>query len=138
MREGFTLINEITIPSSFEAMHDVESLIDTVCSKMEVNESFGNILIAVTEAVNNAILHGNKSQSSKQVKLKSAKNEDTFCFIIEDEGNGFDFNSLPDPTAPENIEKENGRGIFLMRNLSDDVEFENNGSRVIIYFSKEL
>lgn len=138
MREGFTLINEITIPSSFDAMHDVESMIDTVCSKMEVNESFGNILIAVTEAVNNAILHGNKSQSTKQVKLKSADNQDSFCFIIEDEGNGFDFNSLPDPTAPENLEKENGRGIFLMRNLSDEVEFENNGSRVTIYFSKQL
>ncbi|MEZ4889450.1 MAG: ATP-binding protein [Crocinitomicaceae bacterium] len=138
MREGFTLINEITIPSSFDAMHDVELMIDTVCSKMEVNESFGNILIAVTEAVNNAILHGNKSQSTKQVKLKSADNQDSFCFIIEDEGNGFDFNSLPDPTAPENIEKENGRGIFLMRNLSDEVEFENNGSRVTIYFSKQL
>ncbi|MCO5259793.1 MAG: ATP-binding protein [Crocinitomicaceae bacterium] len=136
MREGFTVIDELAIPSTFDSIHEVESLIDTVCTKMDVSESFGNILIAVTEAVNNAIIHGNKNNLSKQVYIKSADNNDSFCFVVEDEGNGFDFNSLPDPTAPENLEKENGRGIFLMRNLSDEVEFSNNGSSVSIFFSK--
>ena len=136
MKEGFTIIEELAIPSSFDAVPKVESLIDSVCSKVGVGESFGNVLIAVTEAVNNAILHGNKNVSNACVYIKSASNDNSFLFSIEDEGNGFDFLTLPDPTAPENIEKENGRGIFLMKNLADEVEFENNGRRVLIYFSK--
>ena len=59
-----------------------------------------------------------------------------FCFNIIDQGKGFDFMNLPDPTAPENLLKENGRGIFLMKNLADEVIFENNGKNVFIYFSK--
>lgn len=136
MKEGFTIIEELAIPSSFDAVPKVESLIDSVCSKVGVGENFGNVLIAVTEAVNNAILHGNKNVSNASVYIKSASNDISFLFSIEDEGNGFDFLTLPDPTAPENIEKENGRGIFLMKNLADEVEFENNGRRMLIYFSK--
>lgn len=136
MKEGFTIIEELSIPSSFDFMPRVESLIDTVCFRMGVGESFGNVLIAVTEAVNNAIMHGNKNNGNAQVFIKSAEGDQSFCFSIEDEGIGFDFTALPDPTAPENIEKENGRGIFLMKNLADEVEFENNGKRVTIYFTK--
>ncbi len=136
MKEGFTIIEELSIPSSFDFMPRVESLIDTVCFRMGVGESFGNVLIAVTEAVNNAIMHGNKNNGNAQVFIKSAEGDQSFCFSIEDEGIGFDFTTLPDPTAPENIEKENGRGIFLMKNLADEVEFENNGRRVTIYFTK--
>ena len=62
------------------------------------------------------------------------KVDKNLVFAIEDEGSGFEFNNLPDPTAPENIEKPDGRGIFLMRNLSDEVEFESNGSKVCITF----
>lgn len=136
MKEGFTVIEELSIPSNFESMPKVETLIDSVCFKMGVGESFGNVLIAVTEAVNNAILHGNKNKQDANVLIRSAEDSTSFCFSVEDEGNGFDFTTLPDPTAPENIEKENGRGIFLMKNLADDVEFENNGKKVNIYFSK--
>lgn len=136
MKEGFTVIEELSIPSNFESMPKVETLIDTVCFKMGVGESFGNVLIAVTEAVNNAILHGNKNTANAQVFIKSGENPGSFCFSVEDEGIGFDYTTLPDPTAPENLEKENGRGIFLMKNLADEVEFENNGKRVIIYFNK--
>jgi serine/threonine-protein kinase RsbW len=136
MKEGFIVIEELSIPSNFDAMPKVETLIDSVCFKMGVGESFGNVLIAVTEAVNNAILHGNKNSNNAQVFIKTAEDASAFCFSVEDEGIGFDFSSLPDPTAPENLEKENGRGIFLMKNLADEVEFENNGKRVVIYFSK--
>lgn len=136
MKEGFIVIEELSIPSNFESLPKVESLIDTVCMQMGVGESFGNVLIAVTEAVNNAILHGNKNNANASVFIKTGSTNEAFCFSIEDEGMGFDFNTLPDPTAPENIEKENGRGIFLMKNLADEVEFDNNGKRVIIYFNK--
>lgn len=137
MREGFTIVDKISIPSDFAAVRKVEALIDKVCGDLGVQEDFyGNVLIAVTEAVNNAIQHGNSFSQSLEVNVAVGDKKDEFCFTVKDHGRGFDFENLPDPTAPENIEKENGRGIFLMRNLADDVEFEDSGRSVNIYFSK--
>lgn len=138
MKEGFVQIESLSIPSEFEAVQRVESLIDTVCERLEVNEdSYGNVLIAVTEAVNNAIIHGNKLNKALNVDLFVGDKETDFCFSVKDQGDGFNFNNLPDPTAPENINKEDGRGIFLMRSLAEEVEFDNNGRDVNIYFSKK-
>jgi len=121
MKEGYVEVESIAIPSDFGSLTKVEGLVDKICSDLDVNEDYyGNVLIAVTEAVNNAILHGNKD----------------FCFSVKDQGEGFDFNNLPDPTAPENIEKENGRGIYLMKSLAEAVEFDDHGRIVRVYFSK--
>ena len=129
-------MHSIEIESQLENLSAVESLIDKVCEDLNVNEdSYGNILIAVTEAVNNAIVHGNNSESSKKVRVDVVKENDAVVFVVADEGDGFDFTNLPDPTAPENIEKPDGRGIFLMKNLSDDVAFDLNGSKVNITFA---
>ena len=138
MKEGFIQIESLSIPSEFEAVQRVESLIDTVCERLDVNEdSYGNVLIAVTEEVNNAIIHGNKLNKSLNVDLFVGDKETDFCFSVKDHGDGFNFNNLPDPTAPENINKEDGRGIFLMRSLAEEVEFDNEGRDVNIYFSKK-
>ena len=138
MKEGFVQIESLSIPSEFEAVQRVELLIDTVCERLEVNEdSYGNVLIAVTEAVNNAIIHGNKLNKALNVDLFVGDKETDFCFSVKDQGDGFNFNNLPDPTAPENINKEDGRGIFLMRSLAEEVEFDNDGRDVNIYFSKK-
>lgn len=137
MKEGFVLVDTLSIPSDFGSISMVEALIDDVCAKLEVNEDYyGNVLIAVTEAVNNAIQHGNGVGSELLVDLAVGDKETDFCFSVKDYGDGFDYDNLPDPTAPENIEKENGRGIFLMKSLSDDVVFGENGSNVSIYFTK--
>lgn len=137
MKEGFNIIEEITLPADFQSLVDVENLVEKVCQTIDVQEdAFGNVLIAVTEAVNNAICHGNAQNSSLSIDVAVGDATDSFCFKIKDQGKGFDYNNLPDPTAPENILKENGRGIFLMRNLSDEVTFNEAGNEVIIYFSK--
>jgi len=137
MKEGFTIVDTISIPSEFEAVSKVESLIDKVCNDLGVQEDYyGNVLIAVIEAVNNAIQHGNLFNSELVVNVSVGDKNEEFCFSIIDQGKGFDFANLPDPTAPDNIEKENGRGIFLMKHLADDVEFDDNGRLVNIYFSK--
>jgi serine/threonine-protein kinase RsbW len=129
-------MHSIEIASSLNNINEVESLIDKVCEDLSLNEDFyGNILIAVTEAVNNAIVHGNKLEESKKVKVDVVKEDAAVIFSVLDQGSGFDFNNLPDPTAPENIEKPDGRGIFLMKNLSDEVEFDLNGSKVNITFA---
>ncbi len=131
-------MHTITIGSKFEEMTEVESLIDKVCAELNWgDENYGNVLIAVTEAVNNAIIHGNQKQGERKVKVEAKREQNAIIFSVTDEGKGFDFGSIPDPTAPENIEKPDGRGIFLMKSLSDGVEFENGGSKVNIAFSAQ-
>ena len=126
----------IEIASKLDSIAEVESLIDNVCEELKLNEDhYGNILIAVTEAVNNAIIHGNKYSLEETVKVDVVKSDAHVLFTVSDKGEGFDYNNLPDPTAPENLEKPDGRGIFLMKNLSDEVVFESNGSKVNITFA---
>ena len=91
-------------------------------------------MIDVTEAVNNAIRHGNGNDKSKNVSLSLKLEENQIIFIVSDEGTGFDYNNLPDPTAPENLEKPGGRGIFLMKHLCDEVSFEDDGKIVQLNF----
>mgnify|MGYP000577583631 CR=1 FL=1 len=138
MKEGFNIIEEITLPADFQSLVDVENLVEKVCQTVGVQEdAFGNVLIAVTEAVNNAIQHGNKMNKNLNVDLFVGDKETDFCFSVKDAGQGFDFENLADPTAPENIEKEDGRGIFLMKSLAEEVAFFDNGSNVQIYFTKK-
>jgi serine/threonine-protein kinase RsbW len=125
----------IEIPSISENIRMIESFIDNAKEKFHLNEDiYGNIMIAVTEAVNNAIRHGNKGDSYKNVFLALTLEEGMIKFRIEDEGPGFDFHNLPDPTAPENLEKPGGRGIFLMKHLADEVDFSQNGKVVELSF----
>lgn len=135
METSYKEIESISFPSDLKNLRIVESLIDDVCQNYHIHEDhYGNILIAVTEAVNNAIQHGNLEDLTKPVGLSIHQNELEIKFIVSDSGAGFAFNNLPDPTAPENIEKESGRGIFLMKSLADEVSFENNGAKVVLTF----
>jgi serine/threonine-protein kinase RsbW len=137
MKEGFVVIDRLSIPSDFGEVGHVEILVDKVCNSLSVNEEcYGNVLIALTEAVNNAIQHGNKLRTNLMVNVSVGDNANSFCFTVQDEGVGFNYDELPDPTAPENLLKESGRGVFLMKNLADEVVFENGGSSVTIYFNK--
>lgn len=128
-------MQNIDFPSEADNIHLVEKLIDNVCEELKIHEdNYGNILIALTEAVNNAIHHGNKLDPSKKTSIRCDQDEKHLRFRVEDQGAGFDFDNLPDPTDPENIEKPNGRGIFLMKNLADEVSFEENGRIVELVF----
>lgn len=126
----------LQFPSVMENINRVEKLIDDLVAEFNIKEDYyGELLIAMTEAVNNAIVHGNKLDASKNVSIQVEQVDDSnLRFTIEDEGPGFDYNNLPDPTAPENIEKPHGRGVFLMRQLSDECSFEDNGRVVILSF----
>jgi serine/threonine-protein kinase RsbW len=126
---------KIEIPSLVENIRMIESFIDNAKEEFQLDDGlYGNIMIAVTESVNNAIRHGNKMDPNKNVRLKLIMNESNINFTIEDEGSGFDYNNLPDPTAPENIEKPGGRGIFLMKHLADEVNFQEEGRIVELSF----
>lgn len=125
----------IEIPSIPENIRMIESFIDNAKDRFKLNDDiYGNIMIAVTEAVNNAIRHGNKCDSDKNVKLNLAFQESMLKFTVKDQGDGFDYSHLPDPTAPENLENPGGRGIFLIKRLSDEVDFSNNGRTIELSF----
>ena len=125
----------LELPSNSDSLSVVEKMIDEVKNKYNVNEDlYGNMLVAITEAVTNAIYHGNKSDPAKKVNVSVANVNHSIVFTIADEGSGFDYYNLPDPTAPEILEKECGRGIFLMKHLSDQLIFSENGRVVEMYF----
>ena len=129
------VMQKIKIPSKSENIYLVEKLVDDVCAEVGVHEEkYGNILIALTEAVNNAIHHGNDLDPNKDAVIQCNQDEEKLTFVIKDEGPGFDFNNLPDPTDPKNIEKPDGRGVYLMKHLSDELTFEENGSTVELMF----
>ena len=126
----------IKIPSLTENVSVVESFIDNLKDKISLSDNiYGNILISVTEAVNNAIVHGNKENKEKKVELYLKQNKKSISFIIKDEGLVFDESKIPDPTNPKNLNNIKGRGVFLIKNLTDNVTFRNKGSEVELVFN---
>jgi len=114
----------------------VEAFVERIAHKYRIApDLYGNILISLTEAVNNAIIHGNEKDESKTVEVVLQEAEDAIALRVRDEGRGFDFDSLPDPTQPDNVTRIGGRGVFLMRQLSDGVDYQDNGSTVEMRFS---
>ena len=125
----------ISFPSEVKNIIIAENLVDEISEKFNLgSEIYGNILISIIEAVNNAIVHGNGAVPSKKVSLSYNINGKFLSFKIADEGEGFDFKKTPDPTTPENIEKPHGRGVYLMQNLADEVNFYENGATVELKF----
>ena len=123
-------------PSHPRNVEKVSALVERVAMKYKISpDVYGNLLISMTEAVTNAIKHGNHNDESKMVKIRLAKRKNMLSVSISDEGLGFDYHSLPDPTKPENLMKIGGRGVFLMTQLSDTIEFFDNGSTVEMGFN---
>src|SRR5690606_23064851 len=117
----------IQIPSSLQHIHVIEDFIERLRWDFEIDDClFGNIHLAVVEAVTNAIVHGNKSDIQKQITFCFHPTKEKLRFRIKDEGTGFDPTCVPDPTLPENKTKINGRGVFLIKNLADNVAFQDN------------
>ena len=125
----------LKIASKTDSLHLVEKFVDDFSINCDIDHDvYGNLLIATLEAANNAITHGNKLNEMKQVELVFEKEGDKILLTVQDEGLGFNYGDIPDPTAPENLENMSGRGVFLMSRLSDNLEFENNGSFVRMTF----
>ncbi|MCO5248780.1 MAG: ATP-binding protein [Chitinophagales bacterium] len=125
----------ITIPSSLQHIQIIEDYIENIRCAYNIDDCvYGNIHLAIVEAVTNAIVHGNKLNIDKKVTFQSEKEETCIRFIVRDQGEGFDLKSVPDPTLPENKLKLNGRGVFLIRHLADKVCFENDGACIQMTF----
>ena len=125
----------MNIPADLVNLRLVEKAIDELSLELDLSdEVYGNILVATMEATNNAIIHGNNSDPKKLVKIEMLMEQKELMVHIEDQGHGFDYSTVPDPTAPENLEKINGRGIFLMERLSDEILYLENGRIVVLKF----
>ncbi len=128
-------MESITINSDIEKLRVVETLVDTLSKKLGISdEVYGKILISTVEAVNNAMLHGNKGNVDKMVTVNFTADGNWFEVSVTDEGEGFQYNSLPDPTDPANIENLHGRGVFIMRSLADAIEYNDAGNQVKMRF----
>jgi serine/threonine-protein kinase RsbW len=137
MQAEASMVKELVIGSDPDNLPLVEVFIDEIRGALEFKDDvYGNVMVAVTEAVNNSIFHGNKSLGGKRVFIRcESVNPYRIVVCVQDEGSGFDPEKLPDPTAPENLENPGGRGVFLMRHLSDDIQFEEGGRCVKMFFN---
>ena len=125
----------LKIASKTDSLQLVEKFVDDLSSSCKIeHDVYGNLLIAALEAANNAITHGNKLNESKEVEVNFVMDDSKILLTVRDEGSGFDYENIPDPTSPENRENMSGRGVFLMSKLSDIIEFEENGSFVRMTF----
>lgn len=126
---------ELIISSDLDNLKKVEKFSQKICHKIGLDdEQCDNMAIALTELAINAITHGNNGDKSKKVTFLAVLKDDRVEVTITDEGGGFDPGKLPDPTNPQNIWKEHGRGIFLVQNLIDEVSFHRTvgGMKILL------
>ena len=129
--ELFTL----QLPSKTESIAQLEVLIEGLADKYQVAEdTFANMMTCLNEAVINAIIHGNKRDETKKVIINAEVEPKRIIWTISDEGPGFDYNNLADPTAPENLENLTGRGVFIIKHLADQCIFNAAGNTLELHF----
>ena len=131
-----TSICTLQLPSRIESISVVENFIDELSVQYDFkDELYAKVLTCLSEAVNNAIVHGNRESSEKKVYLNpKVIGDKRLIFTITDEGEGFDFNKLLDPSEPENIENLTGRGVFLIKKLADQCIFNSKGNELELHF----
>ena len=131
---GAKVAFDLSIPSDVQYIEGVVELARQRCRELKfpAQKCSLNVPVALSEALSNAILRGNDSQPDKQVRVRAIVDSGNLVFEVMDEGPGFDMAmSSVDPTTPENVEKEEGRGLFLMQSLMDSVEnFVDDGNTV--------
>jgi serine/threonine-protein kinase RsbW len=129
--ELFTL----QLPSQPDSIASLELLIEEIADKYQVpDDTFANMMTCLNEALNNAIFHGNKLDPEKKVIVNAEVDGRRIVWTITDEGDGFDPDRIPDPTAPENLENLSGRGVFIIKHLADQYIFNDRGNELELHF----
>lgn len=129
---------KLVLDSSFEEMERVQPFVKELQEWAEFSDDdFNRIMLAVSEAVNNAIIHGNKENPDKKTYVDASLKGRTLKISIQDEGEGFNPQDISDPLKEENLLNEGGRGIYLIKQYSDKVQFSKGGTNVTITFHLE-
>ena len=141
MQNNMQQVNQATdlytlqLPSTPESITLLENLIEEIADKYKVSDDvFANMMTCLNEALNNAILHGNKQDPNKKVIVNAEVDGRRITWTVTDEGPGFDYVHLADPTAPENLEALTGRGVFIIKHLADQCVFNAAGNEVELLF----
>jgi serine/threonine-protein kinase RsbW len=130
-----TELYTLQLPSTRESITILENLIEEIADKFQISEdTFANMMTCLNEVVTNAIIHGNKSDPAKKVIINAEVDNKRAVWTITDEGDGFDYVHLADPTAPENLENLTGRGVFIIKHLADQCVFNAKGNEVELLF----
>jgi serine/threonine-protein kinase RsbW len=131
-----TSLYTLQLASKIDSITLLENFIDELSVKYNFSdEVYANVLTCLSEAIINAVLHGNTQNPDKKVYINLEVIENKrLVFTVTDEGNGFDFNNIPDPTAPENLENDSGRGIFIIKKLADQCIFNSKGNELELHF----
>jgi serine/threonine-protein kinase RsbW len=125
----------LQLPSKPESITQLEILIEQIADKHQVSEdTFANMMTCLNEIAINAIVHGNKLDESKKVIINAEVDAKRVVWTVTDEGEGFDYDHLPDPTAEENLESLTGRGVFIVKQLADQCIFNTKGNEVELHF----
>lgn len=130
-----TELYTLQLPSKPESITQLETLIEQIADKHNVSEdTFANMMTCLNEIAINAIVHGNKLDENKKVIVNAEVEAKKVVWTITDEGSGFDYEHLPDPTAEENLENLTGRGVFIVKQLADQCVFNAKGNEVELHF----
>jgi len=130
------LEHKLIIPSKLICINDVKYFLDKIFTESNLDRiNFNRVFLGLSEAVCNSIIHGNRLDASKNVTLNGYFYEGKLVFEVQDEGKGFLIDWIEDPTCSNNLKKENGRGIFLLRKMADEVIFCDGGQKVLISFN---
>ena len=131
-----TVLYTLQLPSNVESITSIENFVDTLKDEYNIgDDTYANMLTCLSEATINAIVHGNKQDENKKVYINlEVQSGKRLQFTVADEGEGFDYNQLPDPTAPENLENLTGRGVFIIKHLADQCIFNLKGNEVELHF----
>jgi serine/threonine-protein kinase RsbW len=138
-KEPRTFVSEMICRSNQKEISHIEKFLRQISDRLHIDDGIMyRLLVACTEAVNNAIVHGNKSDPDKKVIIRCCVEKKTITMYVADEGKGFDSENLQDPREEKNLLKESGRGIFLMRSLMDQVKFKHLNSGSVVEMKVKL
>jgi len=133
---GLDVEISLSVPSALEYVADAVDVIARHCADAPLSARVlrFNLRVALAEALANAILYGNREDASKNVRIRAELSRDGVRLLVSDEGPGFDPSSVPDPTDTPRIGREAGRGLFVIRQLADEVTFNAEGNGVCLIF----
>ncbi len=132
-RRNETVVEKLAVPSEIKYVRKISLKILKRLQPLNIDKSvLFDIRLCVEETVRNAIEHGSRNDEKSKIRINYRIEKKRFVFEVEDEGAGFDYKGLPDPTHEDNIMKNSGRGVYLVRYLMDEVEFNDKGNRVRI------
>ena len=131
--------NSISIPANLKYLTDVDEFVEDFLRRSGAEESaIADIAISVSELINNAVAHGSVSSPDQPIVVTIDRTDGLIKIGVSDPGSGFDPDAIDDPLADENLLKEAGRGIFIVRSLMDSVDIETSGRGTTVIITKQL